>query len=58
MLVHFHIKTNRDGWQHQYSHEYDSNKWSDWELQWIDTMIDQGSMCLTIGDAMFSLKKG
>jgi len=58
MLIHYHQKTNRDGWQFKYAHEFDSPKWTDWELQWIDEMLKRGSMCLTIGDAMFSVKRG
>ena len=57
MIVYYHLKTN-DGWTTQYAHEYDSNKWTDWQLSWIDEMINRGSMALTIGDAMFSIKKG
>lgn len=57
MIIFYHLKT-REGWSHQYSHEFDSPKWTDWELNWIDEMLKRGSMCLTIGDSMFSLKKG
>lgn len=57
MQIHYHQKT-REGWTFQYSHEFDSNKWTDWELEWIDEMLKRGSMCLTIGDSMFSIKKG
>jgi hypothetical protein len=58
MIVYYHTRTSREGWQFAYSHEYDSNKWTDWELDWIDAMLKHGQMCLTIGDSMFSLKKG
>jgi hypothetical protein len=58
MIVYFHTRTTRDGWSLKYSHEHDSNMWTDWELEWIDEMLKRGHMCLTIGDAMFSFKKG
>jgi hypothetical protein len=57
MIIHFHIKRH-DGWTFQYAHEHDSNKWTDWELEWIDELLKRGAMCLTIGDSMFSIKKG
>jgi len=57
MIIHFHMKT-AFGWQHVLEREHDSNKWTDWELEWIDELLKRGAMCLTIGDSMFSIKKG
>jgi hypothetical protein len=57
MLIHYHRNT-AFGWQHITAREHDSAKWTPWQLDWIKEMLSQGSMCLTIGDSMFSLKKG
>jgi hypothetical protein len=58
VTVYYHEKDSINGWTLKEFHDSDSNKWTDWQLQWIDELLHRGHMVLTIGDAMFSLKRG
>jgi len=57
MIIHFHMKT-AFGWQHVLQREHDSPKWTPPQREWINEILKHGHMCLTVGDTMYSIKKG
>ena len=56
-IITLHQKTDNDGWQTIKSLPIDSAQWGKIDRSWIDTLMQSGSMVITIGHTMYSIDK-
>jgi len=57
LTISLHEKTDNDGWQTIKSLLIDSPQWGKFDMDWISTLIESGSMVITIGHTMYSIDK-
>ena len=57
LTITLHQKTDNDGWQSIKSLPIDSTQWGEIDRSWIDTLMQTGSMVITIGHTMYSIDK-
>ena len=57
LTITLHQKTDNDGWQSIKSLPIDSSQWGEIDRSWIDTLMQTGSMVITIGHTMYSIDK-
>jgi hypothetical protein len=57
ITITLHQKTDNDGWQTIKSLPIDSAQWGKFDRSWIDTLMQSGSMVITIGHTMYSIDK-
>ena len=57
LTITLHQKTDNDGWQTIKSLPIDSAQWCKIDRSWISTLIESGSMVITIGHTMYSIDK-
>ena len=57
LTITLHQKTDNDGWKSIKSLPIDSSQWGQIDRSWIDTLIESGSMVITIGHTMYSINK-
>ena len=57
LTITLHQKTDNDGWQSIKSLPIDSAQWGEIDRSWIDTLMQTGSMVITIGHTMYSIDK-
>jgi len=57
ITITLHQKTDNDGWQTIKSLPIDSAQWGKIDRSWISTLIESGSMVITIGHTMYSIDK-
>ena len=57
LTITLHQKTDNDGWQSIKSLPIDSKQWGQIDRSWIDTLMQTGSMVITIGHTMYSIDK-
>ena len=57
LTITLHQKTDNDGWQSIKSLPIDSVQWGQIDRSWIDTLMQTGSMVITIGHTMYSIDK-
>jgi len=57
LTITLHQKTDNDGWQTIKSLSIDSVQWGQIDRSWISTLIESGSMVITIGHTMYSIDK-
>jgi len=57
LTITLHQKTDNDGWQSIKSLPIDSTQWGEIDRSWIDTLMQSGSMVITIGHTMYSIDK-
>ena len=57
LTITLHQKTDNDGWQSIKSLPIDSAQWGEIDRSWIDTLMQSGSMVITIGHTMYSIDK-
>ena len=57
LTITLHQKTDNDGWKSIKSLPIDSSQWGQIDRSWIDTLIESGSMVITIGHTMYSIDK-
>jgi len=57
ITITLHQKTDNDGWQTIKSLPIDSVQWGQIDRSWISTLIESGSMVITIGHTMYSIDK-
>ena len=57
LTITLHQKTDNDGWQSIKSLPIDSKQWGEIDRSWIDTLMQSGSMVITIGHTMYSIDK-
>ena len=57
LTITLHQKTDNDGWQSIKSLPIDSVQWGEIDRSWIDTLMQTGSMVITIGHTMYSIDK-
>ena len=57
LTITLHQKTDNDGWQTIKSLPIDSVQWCKIDRSWISTLIESGSMVITIGHTMYSIDK-
>jgi hypothetical protein len=56
-IITLHQKTDNDGWKTIKSLPIDSAEWCKIDRSWIDTLVESGSMVITIGHTMYSIDK-
>ena len=52
-----HQKTQSDGWKPVKTLPIDSPLWDDYDQSWIKTLIEHGTMVITIGWTMYQLNR-
>ena len=57
LTITLHQKTDNDGWKSIKSLPIDSKQWGEIDRSCIDTLIESGSMVITIGHTMYSIDK-
>jgi hypothetical protein len=57
ITITLHQKTDNDGWQSIKTLPIDSAQWDKIDRDWIGTLIESGSMVITIGHTMYSIDK-
>jgi hypothetical protein len=57
LTITLHQKTDNHGWQTIKSLPIDSAQWCKIDRRWIDTLMQSGSMVITIGHTMYSIDK-
>jgi len=57
ITISLHQKTDNHGWQTIKSLPIDSSQWGQIDRSWIDTLMQSGSMVITIGHTMYSIDK-
>jgi hypothetical protein len=57
ITITLHQKTDNDGWKTIKSLPIDSAQWCKIDRSWIDTLMESGSMVITIGHTMYSIDK-
>ena len=57
LTITLHQKTDNNGWQSIKSLPIDSAQWGEIDRSWIDTLMQTGSMVITIGHTMYSVDK-
>lgn len=57
LTITLHQKTDNDGWKSIKSLPIDSTQWGEIDRSWIDTLMQTGSMVITIGQTMYSIDK-
>jgi hypothetical protein len=57
LKITLHQKTDNDGWQSIKTLPIDSVHWGKIDRDWISTLIESGSMVITIGHTMYSIDK-
>ena len=57
ITITLHQKTDNDGWKTIKSLPIDSAQWGKIDRSWIDTLMESGSMVITIGHTMYSIDK-
>jgi hypothetical protein len=57
IIISLHQKTDNDGWQTIKSLPIDSPQWGKFDRDWISTLMESGSMVITIGHTMYSIDK-
>jgi hypothetical protein len=57
LTITLHQKTDNDGWQTIKSLPIDSVQWGKFDREWISTLMESGSMVITIGHTMYSIDK-
>jgi len=57
LTITLHQKTDSNGWQSIKTLPIDSIQWGKIDRDWISTLIESGSMVITIGHTMYSIDK-
>ena len=52
-----HHKTQKDGWKPVKTLPIDSPLWDSHDQSWIKTLVDHGTMVITIGYTMYQLNR-
>jgi hypothetical protein len=57
MLITYHQKTERDGWQPVCTRPIESPEWDRADRFWLDHLERTGSLVVTCGESMWEVKK-